>query len=217
MNLWAHGRAWLLAITLLAAPALAGNALASPVANRDVLAQLQQRVSQAAVLRGEFAQDKQVQGFKNPLRSSGRFLIAREHGVLWTTLKPFPSELVLTRDRILNRAADGKAHVAVDARQQPALRQVNAVMFALLSGDMKAMTAYFDLQPSVLAGDRWRLVLRPKGTAMARMFDSITLEGDRYVRQVVIEEHGGDRTRLQFTAMTDLPATLSIDEARRFD
>ena len=162
-------------------------------------------------------QEKQLQGFKHPLNSEGRLLVARTHGVIWTTLKPFPSELVLTRDRILSRQADGRSRVEVDARTQPALRSVNAMLFALMSGDVQALTARFDARPSLRADNGWTLLLTPKPGALAQAFAQITLEGDRYVRSVLIEERNGDRTRLQFTALAESPAQLSADEARRFD
>ncbi|KGM54217.1 hypothetical protein N800_04840 [Lysobacter daejeonensis GH1-9] len=181
------------------------------------LAEVQRRIAQVPVLRGEFAQEKRLQGFRNPLKSQGRFLIARERGVLWSTLKPFPSDVVLTRDRILTRQADGRSRVEADARQQPALRSVNAMMFALMSGDVQALTARFSVQPTLLANGAWRLVLTPKPGAMAQAFQRVTLEGDRYVRSVDIEEPSGDRTQLRFTGMVDLPARLTADEARRFD
>ncbi|MBV2209039.1 MAG: outer membrane lipoprotein carrier protein LolA [Thermomonas sp.] len=201
----------LLLLLLVALPAFA----ATPT--QDVLTQLQARVAQLPVLRGEFEQEKQVQGFKNPLRSSGNFLIARDRGLLWQTRKPFPSELVFTRDRILQRGTDGTIRVEADARQQPGLRQVNALMFALMHGDLRALEGQFQLQPQLLAGNRWQLQLTPKGAALARLFVRITLEGDRHVRSVLIEERGGDRSQLRFSAMSETPATLTADEARRFD
>ncbi len=216
---WRMALGLLLAVFLLPAAAVDGAAPAgrAAAANAETLAQVQRRIAQAPLLRGEFEQEKRVQGFKNPLRSSGRFLIAREHGVLWTTLKPFPSEMVLTRDRILNRRADGGLRVEADARQQPALRQVNAMMFALMSGDVKALSAHFDVQPELRPAMAWRLVLVPRAAAMAQVFGRITLEGDRYVRQVEIDERSGDRTLLRFANMTETPANLTADEARRFD
>lgn len=208
--------ACLLAPTLpwgLPAVAVAGE-VAAPAA---ALAQVQRRIAQVPVLRGEFAQEKRLQGFKNPLRSQGRFLIARERGVLWSTLRPFPSDVVLTRDRILTRQADGRSRVEVDARQQPALRSVNAMMFALVSGDVQTLTARFNVQATLLADNGWRLALTPKPGAMAQAFQRVTLEGDRYVRRVDIEERSGDRTQLTFTGMVEAPARLTADEAHRFD
>ncbi len=203
-------RAMALAAMLSAVPVLSASAA-------DNLAAVQQRVAQVPVLRGEFTQEKRIQGFKNPLRSQGRFLLARDKGVVWTTLKPFPSEVVLTRERILSRQRDGSTRVEMDASQQPALRSVNAMMFALMSGDVKALTARFDVQAQALPGNGWKLVLKPKPGTMAQAFNAITLEGDRYVRSVGIDERNGDNTRLQFSGMSEAPAQLTTDEAHRFD
>lgn len=188
-----------------------------PVAAADPLAQVQGQVAQVPLLRGEFAQEKQVAGFRNPLRSSGRFLLARGKGVVWTTVAPFSSEIVITQDRILSRQRDGGRRVEVDAHQQPGLRSVNAMMFALMSGDMKALTSTFDVKAEPAAGKGWRMTLAPRSRQLAQAFTSVRLSGDRYVREVELREANGDVTHLRFSAMSETPATLSRDEAARFE
>lgn len=187
-----------------------------PAAAADPLAQVRAQVAQVPVLRGEFAQEKQVAGFKNPLRSNGRFLLARDKGVLWTTTAPFPSEIVITQDRILSRQRDGSRRVEVDGKQQPGLRSVNAMMFALMSGDMKALTSTFDVKEEPAAGG-WKMTLVPRSRQLAQAFTSVRLSGDRYVRDVELREANGDLTRLRFSGMSEAPATLSRDEAARFE
>lgn len=76
----------LLALALLPAKA------AEPGA-QELLAQVRQRVQDAPVVRGEFEQLKTVKGFKQPLRSSGDFIVARGKGIVWHVLKPFESTL----------------------------------------------------------------------------------------------------------------------------
>jgi len=201
-------RVLLCALLLVAAPLV-------PAADAAVDA-ITQAVARPDVLRGQFTQEKQVSGFKNPLRSQGQFVVARKHGVIWSTLKPFPSEVVVTADRILSRQRDGSTRVELDARQQPAMRSVNAIMFALMSGDVQALSSQFNVQ-ATREGQGWRLKLTPKSAMLAKAFQSLTLQGDRYVRQVEIIEANQDRTRIQFTALSEAPATLNADEARRFE
>lgn len=216
-------KALALATLLLAAPCMGAPpraAAAAPAAQTrqaDALAQIQQRVARVPLLRGQFQQEKQVAGFKNPLRSQGRFVLAREKGVIWTTQAPFASELVLTRDRIVSRQRDGSARIEVDGREQPALRSVNAMMFALVSGDVKALAATFDVQAESPAGAPWRMTLVPRAKALAQALGSVRLEGDRYVREVEIREANGDRTRLVFSGLSEAPPSLSGDEAAKFD
>lgn len=205
---------WILsfaALTLL----LATSAPTVHAANE--LSVIQQRVAQVDVLRGGFEQEKRIAGFKNPLRSQGTFVVARGKGVVWTTLKPFPSEVVITGDRILSRQRDGSTRVEVDGREQPALRSVNAMMFALVSGDVAALSARFDTRVETKPGNAWTLALTPKSATLAKAFSRIVLTGDRYVREVDIEEANGDHTHLRFIDLSQTPAQLSADEARRFD
>lgn len=190
--------------------------VAPALAVTDVEA-VKQRVAKVDVLRGEFTQEKQVAGFKNPLRSQGRFVLAQDHGVIWTTLKPFPSEVVVTRDRILSRQSDGSSRVELDGRQQPAMRSVNAIMFALMSGDAQALSAQFTVKVEVLPGNAWKMQLTPRSAMLGKVFAQLTLSGDRYVREVQINEANQDVTRIHFTGMSDTPATLSTDEGRRFE
>lgn len=187
-----------------------------PATAADPLAQVRAQVAQVPMLRGEFTQEKQVAGFKNPLRSNGRFLLARDKGVLWTTTAPFPSEIVITQDRILSRQRDGSRRVEVDGKQQPGLRSVNAMMFALMSGDMRALTSTFDVKEEPAASG-WKMTLVPRSRQLAQAFTSVRLSGDRYVREVELREANGDLTRLRFSGMSEAPATLSRDEAARFD
>lgn len=194
-----------------------GQTAASTATEEAGLAALRERISVAPVLRGDFAQEKHIEGFRNPLRSSGHFLIARERGVLWQTLAPFPSEVVLTRDQILSRRGDGAARVEVDARQQPALGTINAVMFALLGGDVDALASRFQLHATVPPNGDWKLELVPRAGAIAQVFEHIELEGDRQVRRVEMRERSGDRTLLTFSNLREEPARLSHEEANRFE
>jgi hypothetical protein len=177
---------------------------------------VQQRVAQVTVLRGEFTQEKRIEGFKNPLRSQGRFLLARDKGVVWTTLKPFPSEVVLTRDRILSRQRDGSTRVELDARSKPALRAVNEMMFALMSGDVKALTGRFDAQPQLLPNNGWKLVLKPKPVRSRRR--SIDHAGRRPLRAP--RRHRRAQWRQDAAAVLRHDGNagqLTADEAHRFD
>ena len=183
-------------------------------ANVDAITQA---VARPDVLRGQFTQEKQVSGFKNPLRSQGQFVVARQHGVIWTTLKPFPSEVVVTADRILSRQRDGSTRVELDARQQPAMRSVNAIMFALMSGDAQALSAQFTVKVDALPDNGWRMHLTPRSPMLAKVFSALELSGDRYVREVQITEANQDVTRIHFTALGETPAQLSADEDRRFE
>jgi len=191
--------------------------LVAPAASAADVDLVKQRVAKVGVLRGDFTQEKQVTGFKNPLRSQGRFVLAQDHGVIWTTLKPFPSEVVVTRDRILSRQSDGSTRVELDAKQQPAMRSVNAIMFALMSGDAQALSAQFTVKVDALPNNGWKMQLSPRSAMLGKVFTGLKLSGDRYVREVEITEANQDVTRIHFAGMSETPAALNAQEGGKFE
>jgi len=178
---------------------------------------IRDRLAKPAVLRGKFDQTRHLQGFRNALSSQGDFIVARDRGVLWETRKPFPSTTVISKSRLLTRQADGSTEIVFDRSHSPAAGIVNALMLALLGGDLDALSKYFTLKESTLPEGAWRVELVPRKSALARVFDRIVLQGDRYVRSVHLEEKGGDVTDIVFQSMRETPAELDPGEAKQFE
>jgi hypothetical protein len=183
----------------------------------DVAPGVRAQLEQAPVVRGSFEQTKELKGFRHPLRSGGGFLLVRDRGVIWETRSPFPSSVVLTRERLLVRQPDGSTRVLLDRRESAAMSAVNALLLALIGADLDALATQFELRESVRPGAGWRLELLPIDPALARVFARIVLDGDRHVREVVIEEREGDRSTIRFTGIEAQPAAPDADEARRLD
>lgn len=173
------------------------------------------RLAKPAVLRGQFEQEKQLQGFRNPLKSSGDFLLLRDRGIAWNTRAPFASSTRLTRGKLLATMPDGSTRVLIDAGAAPGMAAVNALLLALVAGDLDALGTRFVLEER-LQGDGWVLALRPRDAALKQAIASIVLTGDRHVRSVEIVEPGGDRTRIRFTALREAPPA-SAAEASQLD
>ncbi|MFT3806177.1 LolA family protein [Arenimonas sp.] len=183
----------------------------------DVAPGVRARLVQAPVLRGAFEQEKRLQGFRNPLRSQGDFILSRERGIVWNTRKPFASTLVLGKDRLQAKQADGRKQDLIAAGNSQALSVANGLMLALVGGNIDGLATSFDVREFLSADGSWALVLVPKRGPLQKAFQRIELQGDRYVRRVVLSESRGDRTEIKFSGIADLPASLSADEARQFD
>lgn len=188
-------------------------ALAS-VQAADIAATVAGKLADAPLLRGQFSQQKTVSGFKKPLLSSGDFLIWRGRGVLWNTRKPFDSTLTVTPKALSAKQGDGGAGFRLDAGQEPGLREVNQLLFALLSGDVAALKRRFAIDGELAGADGWKLTLTPSDAALTKLFRRVELEGDRYVRQVRLEEANGDASLIRFEQLAPTPVA-SADEARR--
>lgn len=197
-------RAWL----------LLGLMLTTTAGASELVTGVRTRLADVPFLRGEFEQKKTVSGFKKPLVSRGTFLLSREKGVLWDTHKPFASTLTLTRTSLSAEQGTGGAAYHLDAKREPALTAVNEVMFALLSGDVAALSKRFRVDGELVGKDGWKLSLTPTDAGLARVFRTIRLEGDTYVRQVHLEEARGDTSLIQFEQLTQAPP-LTETEAQR--
>ena len=192
---------------------LLGTALTASAAT--LAEQVQARLYNEPVLRGQFEQTQTLKGFSKPLVSKGDFLLARERGVIWATQSPFPSTLTVTRERIVSSNGKGAAQ-RIDASKEPGLKQVNDIVFALLSGDLKALSGKFDVSGEVPAHGGWKLQLTPRDANLARFLGPVELSGDRFVESVHWRSGQGDDTQIHFSKQSTAPA-LAPDDAHRFD
>lgn len=200
---------------LLAALALAVASLAQAVPPSAVdAAGVRQRLLIAPVLQGRFEQTRTIRGFRNALVSRGEFMVARGQGVWWHTQQPFESTLVVTRTRLFTRAADGSKADVADEQSQPGLKQVNELVFSLLSGDLDALAGRFDVQGQAVGAEGWTLTLVPRDANVARFLAKATLAGDRFVQTVRIDEARGDSTQIRFSRQAPSDALSPADAAR---
>ena len=111
---------------------------------------VRERLADAPLLRGDFEQIKHLQGFRNPLQSSGHFLLVRDKGAQWDTRQPFPSLTILTRDRLLSKLPDGQTRMTLDGEASPALAAINSLLLSLLAGDVNALAEQFSSSETLL-------------------------------------------------------------------
>lgn len=210
-------KGWLLCVALLAGmgPALAQKpaaALSEPVP--DLLAQVRQQLKDAPVVRGQFEQEKTVKGFKQPLRSSGDFWVAKDLGIVWHVRKPFESSLVVKPDSLQSRRADGSLSMQMRADDEPVLRTVNAMLFAVISADLVQLRQFFEISGKAQASG-WQLRLVPRDPMLAQWLASIELQGGQFVREVHLQEARGDSSLIRIQG-AEAASKLSDAEAAQF-
>jgi outer membrane lipoprotein-sorting protein len=203
------------AAALVAASGIHAAAAAAPGSASQLLALVRERLQLTPVLRGEFEQTKTLAGFSHPLISRGQFVIARDRGVVWHTLEPFESTMVVTKTRLFTRAADGSTTDAIDDRTEPGLRQVNELVFALLAADVDKLAERFVVDGKAVGAQGWSLVLVPRDPHLAQFLSRATLAGGRFVDSATIEEAGNNVTRIRFDHQT-ASSTLAPEDAALF-
>lgn len=167
---------------------------ADAAAIRAALGPVTRELAAAQSIAGLYVQRKFLHELPQPLRAGGDFLFVRDLGVVWRTTTPFASELIVTRDALVQR--DGGSTVRVAAEQQPAVRMVARIFFAVFSLDFSQLSELFTLSVLPAADGSWQLGLTPKQDAGA--IEAIVVGGHRSVERVRLYERGGDRTEIEF-------------------
>jgi hypothetical protein len=180
------------------------------------LADVRARLTLAPVVRGHFEQRKEVRGFRKPLVSTGEFVLAQRRGLLWQTREPFVATLVITRDGILQRDAEGRAGKRIDTRKEPGLRVVNELLLALLAADFDRLAQSFRGDAELRDGGAWRMRLVPADEQLQRWVERVELDGDEHLRALRLVESSGDTTAIRFSRHSTA-ADLDAAEAASFD
>ena len=178
------------------------------------VAKIQELLARPKVLCGRFDQNKQLVGLKKPVKSIGRFCIVADKGVLWRTLQPFPNTVRLTRDEIVQLQGERVAF-RLSAREEPTVRVINQVMFALLAGHLGELEKLFEIDGSVYQNS-WNVTLNAREPAVAKAVGKIALDGGEYVKNVTIDHTSGDRTSIVFSALQSGTDAMTADEAALF-
>lgn len=185
-----------------------------PLLGAAPVSKIQSMLAKPKVLCGRFDQKKQLVGLKNAVNSSGRFCVVADKGVLWRTLQPFPNTLRVTRDEIVQLRGDQVA-LRLDAKQEPTVRLINTVLFALLAGDLSELEKLFEIHGSI-QNNAWSITLKAREPGLAKAVGSIALEGGAHVRRITIHEASGDRTSIDFAALETGDGAMNVDEAKLF-
>jgi hypothetical protein len=200
----------LLAATLSAALLCAA---ASP-AVAGVLEEVRARLVLSPLTQGEFVQTRKLAQIRKPLVSNGRFLVARDLGVLWENLAPITQTMRLTKNEILQ--TDGHETIMrLSADKEPVIGIINSILFGVLSGDLDALAQRFNAAGKI-EGEHWRLDFTPKDTNLARVIQTLSLMGGRDIEQVEIRSAAGDVTHIEFKAQHHA-GQVTDDIRKRFE
>jgi outer membrane lipoprotein-sorting protein len=169
----------------------------------DLLTQIASGLTKADIAQGEFQQEKKLKFLNKPLSSQGAFTYDKVNGIIWKTLTPIQSVLLIN---------DTQVSAGQDKQDIPPA--FGSVFKALLSGDINRLSENFELANSGKKS-AWQLVLKPKDELLKKMIDNIRLSGDSEVRQWELTETSGNLTRITFTQITH-PSRLSNEQIADF-
>lgn len=181
----------------------------------QLLAQVQQSLRHAPVVRGNFTQEKTIPGFKQALRSSGVFVVSKADGMVWQVQQPFASMLRVTPERLQSIQADGSLGFELQAQQEPGLRAINAMLFAVMSADTQTLMEHFEVTAGSPNPKGWSLLLTPRDAMLRQWLSTVQLQGDSSVRYVRLQEAQGQESVIALQHVS-LAQTLSAADAQLF-
>jgi outer membrane lipoprotein-sorting protein len=170
----------------------------------DVLTQIASRLTKTAITNGDFQQEKQLKVLRNPLISTGQFIYDQSKGVIWKTLTPVASILLVSDTRLLTTQGEQAVPAAF-----------GKVFKAMLGGDLNQLTEGFSIT-GFSRKSSWQLELNPKDELLKKIISSIVLSGDNELRLLEIQEAGGNITRITFDHITH-PTQLTPEQEADFE
>ncbi|MFJ4346017.1 outer membrane lipoprotein carrier protein LolA [Pseudomonas sp. NPDC089401] len=183
--------------------------ITSPLTFAFSLDDLQKQLSEPAVVKGPFIQEKHLRALPQPLLSKGRFVLARDHGLLWLLQTPLRQDYRIDAQGIARR--DPSGWQALPSRSAGA--EQNRLFFAVLQGDSSGLQRDFELSLSG-AAEHWQLRLTPRSLLLKQVFSRIDISGGRYVERIELSETQGDSTVLR---MPESSGSAALSDAERSD
>ena len=181
----------------------------SPLAHAFDLQQLSEQLARPQVIHGDFIQEKHLRALPKPLTSTGTFVLAKDHGLLWHLKTPLQQDYRITAQGIARR--DGTRWQMLPGKSAGA--EQNRLFLAVLQGDSSGLQRDFDLQ---LQGtpDHWTLTLTPRSLLLKQVFNQINIEGGELVQRIELQEAQGDSTLLK---MQNSVSNQPLNEAEQHD
>lgn len=170
-------------------------------------------LSEHPFIRGNFDQEKTLSRLERLLKSSGNFIIACELGMVWETLKPFPSTLALGRDYIVQSRPGGQKTVLSAQGNETFLRMAE-VISTVFSGNARGLLDNFEVYYSGSPAS-WELGLSPIEKSINSFAQRIVMKGDEAIRSILIYEQNGDTIKYIFLNHS-YPAELDAHEKAYF-
>lgn len=167
---------------------------------------------------GDFLQIKTVNSNGRQLKSSGKFIIAKE-GIMWKTLKPFPSSLVITENAMIQTAGDGTKSV-MNGSDNQIFQNIAQTLSSVFSGNSAILEKNFDVDFKEVEAGKWIVVLTPKDSTIGSVMKALTLEGSISSANVILSslelaEASNNKIRYEFSNQ-NYPKELTADEKANF-
>lgn len=178
----------------------------------DAFTGISAMLAERKIVKGNFEQEKRINQLNRSLVSSGNFLIVSGLGMVWDTVKPFPSAMTLGRDYIIQ--SRGSQRTVLSTRGNETFIRMAEVISAIFTGNTQKLTENFEIYfIGIITG--WEIGLIPRDKTIASVAGRIVMKGDSAIRSILIYEQNGDSTEY-ILSNHSYPAELNVNEKAYF-
>jgi len=178
----------------------------------DAFTKISTILAEHKIVKGNFEQIKKLNRLNRTLVSSGNFLIVPELGMVWDTLKPFPSTMTLGKNYII-QSRSGQRTV-LSAQENETFIRMAEVISAVFTGNIEKLTENFDIY-FIGVTTNWEIGLIPKDKFIAYITERIVMNGDSAIKSILVYEQNGDSTEY-ILSNQNYPAEMNINEKAYF-
>ncbi len=194
-------KCFLISVLLLSAPLFS---FAQQVLSMDSVFS---SLTESPVTSGDFTLEKSAAKLKKPLKSSGTFVFCDE-GVIWKTLKPFPSTMAVTKTSLIQIKSDGTKTVT-DASSNEVFKSVAQTLSSIFSGKRESLEECFNVTSFDADSSSWTMKLIPKDRTIAAALNLIELGGNIKTKKASL-----DSIKI-FQSQTDITTYSLINQQYR--
>jgi hypothetical protein len=175
----------------------------------DLLSRIVAQLSEPAVVRAGFVQEKRIAVLSRPVVSRGRIIVSRRDGLIWLIEVPLRMSIAFSGSLIIETDAEGRRRVHSDSDNR-IQAEVGRVFHGLLAADLSILDRYFSLQAT---GDtqHWRIDLTPRSVELSKFIKALQLTGGRHIEAIRVEEPNNDITLIRLQNVTTADS-LNADE-----
>lgn len=145
-------------------------------------------------LKANFQQDRYLTGFDGAIESSGVMYLLDDDHLVWDVLTPFPSRLIIEEDHVTH-IVDGVETMNIPTSKFPALKNMQEIISASLTGDWAVLSSRFGKEPYVESMG-WSLHLTEDELPDNFPFATFDVDGGEFVDFVTMTRHNGDQDRI---------------------
>ena len=160
------------------------------LADNSLLGSLSSKAKNIESFSGTFIQHRKIVVLPLALDSEGKFSYHHQTGMVWTTLHPVQSTVIISSQGIQTENTES-------VRMTVGSPQVAKALLGLFSGRLESLSEQFHIDASGSISD-WRLQLKPKNDLLAAEITSIDIRGKETTESVSIADANGDSSNLTF-------------------